>query len=71
MSELDAKTLERYVTAWHDVALTTGMSAAVASESDDYSELTEPLSADLQFDDEPSDFRHALAGRRGWRGRTR
>ena len=71
MSKLDAKTLDRYVTAWHDRGLTKGLIAAVATESGHYRDVTERLSADLDFDDEPSDFRHALAGRRGWRGRTR
>lgn len=71
MSKLDARTIGRYVTAWHDLGLTKGLPAAVAAESGHYRDVTEPLSADLEFDDEPSDFRHALAGRRGWRGRTR
>ena len=70
MSKIDSATIDRYVSAWCGVSLGDG-SEAVANECTLYGDVIEVLSADLAFDDEPSDHRHALAGRRGWRGKAR
>ena len=70
MTTLDPETVDRYVTAWYEVPL-RDTSRAVADECNLYCGVIDALSDVLAFDDEPSDFRHALAGRRGWRGKAR
>ena len=70
MDTLNPETVDRYVTAWYEVPL-RGTHRAVADECNLYCGVIDTLSDVLEFDDEPSDFRHALAGSRGWRGRTR
>ena len=67
---LTPETVGRYVTAWYEVSL-RDTSRAVADECNLYCGVIDALSEVLEFDDEPSDFLHALAGRRGWRGGTR
>ena len=70
MDTLNPETIDRYVAAWYEVSL-RDTNLAVADECNLYCGVIDALSDVLEFDDEPSDFRHALAGRRGWRGRTR
>ena len=70
MHALNPETIDRYVTAWHEVPL-DDTSRTVAEECNRYRTVIDLLSGALDFDDEPSDFRHALAGRRGWRGKAR
>ena len=70
MSTLNPETVERFVESWHEVPLGDTL-RAVARESNLYCASIDVVSAVLDFDDEPSDFRHALAGRRGWRGQAR
>ena len=70
MTNLDVRSLGQFVAAWHDIGLSKDLATAIAAESADYVEVTETLSADLAFDDQPSDFRHSQAGRRGWRGKS-
>lgn len=70
MDTLNPETVDRYVAAWYEASLQDA-SPAIADECNLYRGVIDALSGVLDFDDEPSDFRHALAGRRGWRGRTR
>ena len=70
MDTLNPDTIDRYVAAWYEVSL-RDTNRAVADECNLYCAVIDSLSDVLEFDDEPSDFRHALAGRRGWRGKTR
>ena len=55
----------------HGVRLTPAQATAMLAERTSYAELTREFGKLLLFDDEPSDFRHALAGLRGWRGAAR
>ena len=70
MGTLSPEIVDRYVNAWHDVPL-DDTSRAVAEECSLYCAEIDVLSGTLDFDDEPSDFRHARAGRRGWGGTAR
>ena len=70
MGTLSPEVADRYVAAWHEVPL-EDTSRAVAYECNLYRAVIEVLSGVLDFDDEPSDFRHVLAGRRGWRAKVR
>ena len=70
MSTLNPEAVDRFVEAWHEVAL-GDTNRAVAHECNLYCATIDVVSGVLDFDDEPSDFRHALAGRRGWRGKAR
>ena len=70
MGALDPETVDHYVDAWHEVRL-DDTNRAVAEECRLYRAAIDVLSGVLDFDDEPSDFRHALAGRRGWRSPAR
>lgn len=70
MGTLSPEAVDRYVAAWHEVSL-EGTNRAVSDECNLYCAVIEVLSGGLGFDDEPSDFRHALAGRRGWRANVR
>ena len=70
MGTLNPETVDGYVDAWHEVRL-DDTNRAVAEECNHYLAVIDVLSEDLHFDDQPWDFRHALAGRRGWRGMAR
>ena len=70
MGTLNPEIVERYVDAWHDISL-DDTNRAVAKECSLYRTEIDLVSGVLDFDDEPSDFHHARAGRRGWRGKTR
>ena len=70
MTMLNPETVDRHVAAWYEIQL-GDTARAVADECNLYCGVIGALSDVLDFDDEPSDFRHALAGRRGWRGRVR
>ena len=67
---LNPETVDRHIAAWYEVRL-GDTARAVADECNLYCGAIEVLSDVPEFDDEPSDFRHALAGRRGWRGKVR
>jgi hypothetical protein len=47
--------------ALHGVRLTPAQATAMLDERSSYAERTRELGKHLQFDDEPSGFRHALA----------
>ena len=68
MSKLDRHTVESYVAGWHGIRLSEVLVQAIAAEAEIYESLTRGASADLSFDDEPSDFVRALAD---WRGKAR
>ena len=51
------------VLALHGVRLTPAQATAMLAERSGYAERTRELGSLLQFDDEPSDFRRALAER--------
>ena len=71
MKKLNRQTIDRYVTVWHGVRLPERQAEAISAEANAYERLARSVSEHLDFDDEPSDFVHALSGRRGWRGRRR
>ena len=68
---LNPEIVDRYVAAWYEISLREASSRSVAHECNLYCGVIDAVSEVLEFDDEPSDFRHALAGRHGWRGGTR
>jgi hypothetical protein len=63
MSKLDRRTIDGYVSAWHGIRLPAGQAEAISAEANDYEELTRTIATQLNFEDEPSDFLLALAGR--------
>ena len=70
MGTLNPEAIDRYVAAWHEVSL-EDTNRAVADECNLYCAAIDAVSGFLDFDDEPSDFRHALAGRGERRAKMR
>ena len=70
MTMLNPEAVDCHVAAWYEIRM-GDTARAVADECNLYCGVIDALSDVLDFDDEPSDFRHALAGRRGWRGKVR
>lgn len=55
----------------HGVRLSEQQAAAMLAERDGYATLLRDVSAMSCFEDEPSNYLHAQAGRRRWRGAAR
>jgi hypothetical protein len=60
-----------YYALWYGRKPSEGEAAAIAREATLYADVTAAATGASLFDDEPSNYRHALAGRRGWRGQAR
>ncbi|MDP6120204.1 MAG: hypothetical protein QF450_02155 [Rhodospirillales bacterium] len=71
MAKLNRQTIDDYVSAWHGIRLTASQAEAISAEANDYEELTRNVATQLKFEDEPSDFLLAIAGREDPGRRTR
>lgn len=71
MAAADVQALIDGVMAVHGVKLSPAQASAMLAERNNYAVLLHDVADVPCFDDEPSNYLHALSGRRHWRGAAR